>query len=51
MRPGINTLFQMLLEGKITDTHHLIPRGEGVVTRNQTKLMGTLLSIDFGTSL
>ncbi len=43
MRPGINTLFQMLLEGKITDTHHLIPRGEGGSNKKSNKINGDAL--------
>lgn len=42
-RVGVNTLFQMLLEGKIIDTHHLVPRGEGGNNKKSNKMKGDAL--------
>lgn len=42
-RAGINTLFQMLLEGKILDTHHRTPRGEGGSNKKSNKMKGDAL--------
>lgn len=42
-RVGINTLFQMLLNGKIVDTHHLVPRENGGSNKESNKMKGSAL--------
>lgn len=42
-RLGVNTLFQMLVAGKIKDIHHLVPRGEGGSNKKSNKMEGNAL--------
>ena len=46
-RVGVNTLFQMLLEGKIVDTHHLVPKEKGGSNKKSNKMKGDALEHRF----
>lgn len=42
-RVGVNTFFQMLMEGKIMDTHHLVPKEKGGSNKKSNKMKGDAL--------